>query len=87
MCYKQDVFPHAAAFDAKDFAGCTVEAFGSCGADQSLGRRDEAWEEEEPAEGGDLGICEDGGFSEDSEAVCGWRMLVAVDESGEREEI
>ena len=71
VCYEQDVLPRTAAFDAEDFARCTVEAFRTCSADQSLGCGDEAWEQEEPAEGGDLGVCEDGGFSEDSEAVCG----------------
>lgn len=86
MCYIQDIVLHVAAFYAEDLARCTVEAFGACGADQSLGRGDEAWEQEEPTEGGDLSVCEDGGFSEDGEAVCRGEMLVAVDESGERED-
>ena len=67
MGYVVDVVPNTAAAGTNHLAGIGFEAFGSGGAYESLRGGEETGEEGQDGEGGDLGICFDGGFTEDGE--------------------
>ena len=67
MCYVVDEVPNAAAASTNHFASVRFQTFGSRGAYEGLRSGEETREEREGGEGGDLGICFDGGFAEDGE--------------------
>lgn len=49
--------------------------------DEGLGSGEEAGEEREFGEGGDLGICSDGGFSEDGETNLEWLVVLTLEKA------
>ena len=67
MRYVVDVVPNTAAAGTNHFSGVWFETLRSRGAYKSLRRGEEPREEGEFGEGGNLGICFDGGFTEDGE--------------------
>ena len=69
MSYILDRVSDAAGVDAENFAGSGVEAFRSSRPYQRLRSRNEPGEEKKLRKSGDLGVCKDRSFPEDSEAL------------------
>ena len=67
MCCVVDIVPDAPTAGTNHFAGVRFKALGSRGAYEGLWSGEKTGEEGESGEGGDLGICFDGGFTEDGE--------------------
>lgn len=71
MCYMVDVVGRIARVDTDDLTNGRFKAARSGGPDEGLWCREELGEEDEYAEGRDLGVDQDGAFAEDGKEACG----------------